>query len=57
VRSSLKMHPMGGAESTPGRQVVEIEGVPRLILPIYYVTCDQLDSNFPKNIDSIADVL
>lgn len=32
-------------------------GVPRLILPIYYVPCEQLEADYPKNADAIADVL
>jgi cobaltochelatase CobT len=32
-------------------------GVPRLILPFYYVQCDQLEATFPSGQDSIADVL
>lgn len=32
-------------------------GVPRLILPVYYVPCDQLEEDYPKNKDSLADLL
>ena len=32
-------------------------GVPRLILPVYYVPCEQLDEDYPKNKDVIADVI
>lgn len=32
-------------------------GVPRLILPIYYVSCEQLEEDYQKNRDTIADVL
>ena len=32
-------------------------GVPRLILPVYYVPCEQLEEDYPKNKDAIADVL
>lgn len=32
-------------------------GVSRLIMPIYYVTCDQLSDSFTSGIDEIADVL
>ena len=32
-------------------------GVPRLILPVYYVPCEQLEGDYPKNKDAVADVL
>jgi cobaltochelatase CobT len=32
-------------------------GVPRLILPVYYVPCEQLEEDYPKNKDAIADIL
>jgi hypothetical protein len=32
-------------------------GVPRLILPVYHVPCEQLEGDYPKNKDAIADVL
>src|SRR6185437_475056 len=32
-------------------------GVPRLILPVYYVPCDKLEQDYPKNRDSLADLL
>jgi len=32
-------------------------GVPRLILPVYYVPCEQLSDGYPKGRDAVADVL
>lgn len=32
-------------------------GVPRLILPLYYVPCEQLEGDYPRGKDPIADVL
>lgn len=32
-------------------------GVTRLILPIYYVSCDQLEEGYPRGKDHIADIL
>jgi hypothetical protein len=31
--------------------------MPRLILPLYYADCDQLQEGFPKAMDAIADLL